>query len=110
GKAEAGTAVMALRLRADACLRYAAMLMSRRCSQATSMRIHDYGRSQCGWRKLAQAQKNYRRNGPKALHVLGVVRGPTNLISVPRSTVKLIPRGPNYFAELRFLGHLPTGK
>ena len=81
---------MALRLRADACLRYAAMLMLRRCSQAAGVRIHDYRRSQCGWRKLAQAQKNYRRNGPKALHVLGVVKGPSNLISVTPAHGKLI--------------------
>ena len=81
---------MALRLRADACLRYAAMLMLRRCSQATGMRIHRDCRSQCGWRKLAQAQKNYRRNGPKALHVLGVVKGPSNLISVTPAHGKLI--------------------
>jgi len=84
---------MALRLRADACLRYAAMLMLRRCSQATGMRIHRDCRSQCGWRKLAQAQKNYRRNGPKALHVLGVVKGPSNLISVTPAHGKLIRAG-----------------
>jgi len=81
---------MALRLRADACLRYAAMLMLRRCSQAAGMRIHRDCRSQSGRRKLAQAQKNYRRNGPKALHVLGVVKGPSNLISVTPAHGKLI--------------------
>ena len=81
---------MALRLRADACLRYAAMLMLRRCSQAAGMRIHRDCRGQSRGGKLAQAQKNYRRNGPKALHVLGVVRGPTNLISVTLAAGKLI--------------------
>ena len=84
---------MALGLRADACLRYAAMLMLRRCSQATGMRIHDYRRSQCGRRKLAQAQKNYRRDGPKALHLHEVVRGPTNLNSVTLAAGKLIRAG-----------------
>ena len=84
---------MALRLRADAGLRYAAMLVLRRCSQATGVRIHRDCRGQCGWRKLAQAQKNYRRNGPKALHVLGVVRGPSNLISVTLAAGKLIRAG-----------------
>ena len=101
---------MALRLRADACLRYTAMLMLRRCSQAAGVRIHDYRRSQSGGGKLAQAEKNYRRDGPKALHLGEVVRGPSNLISVTRSTVKPIPRWPDYFAELRFSGHLPAGK
>ena len=84
---------MTLRLRADARLRYAAMLMLRRCSQATGMRIHRDCRSQCGWRKLAQAQKNYRRNGPKAPHLLEVVRGPSNLISVTLAVGKLIRAG-----------------
>src|SRR5438309_10222105 len=77
--------MMAMRLHADACPRYSAMLMLRRFSQATGMRIHDYRRSQCSWGKLAQTEKNYRRNGPKALHLLEVVRGPSNLISVTRS-------------------------
>ena len=84
---------MALRLRADACLRYAAMLMLRRCSQATGMRIHRDCRSQSRGGKLAQAQKNYRRNGPKALHLLEVVRGPSNLNSVTLAAGKLIRAG-----------------
>ena len=84
---------MAVRLRADACPRYAAMLMLRRCSQAAGVRIHDYRRSQCGWRKLAQAQKNYGRNGAKTLHLLEVVRGPSNLISLTLAAGKLIRAG-----------------
>ena len=84
---------MALRLRADACLRYAAMLMLRRCSQATGVRIHRDRRSQRRGGKLAQAQKNYRRDGPKALHLYEVLRGPTNLNSVTLAAGKLIRAG-----------------
>ena len=84
---------MALRLRADAGLRYAAMLVLRRCSQATGVRIHRDCRSQRRRGELAQAQKNYCRDGPKAPHVLGVVRGPTNLISVTLAAGKLIRAG-----------------
>src|SRR5256885_11230772 len=99
GKSDAGAVVMALRLRANARLRLTAMVMLHRWPQAASMRIHHHGRRQRRWRELAEAQKNCRRNGQKAPHVLGNARGSSNLTSVTRWHGETHPRESDYLQD-----------